>query len=113
IVAELRREAASLRDDAVTASGLWHEQRARLRDLLVDGDPATFLRWEPVRRTMVKRGHGPIVHELAHLRSRADWATRWRPALRESTLGAPRPFPRFPWSSANLIYHAYHLCRFE
>jgi hypothetical protein len=33
--------------------------------------------------------------------------------VRETTLGGPRPLPRWPWSSANLIYQAYHLCRFE
>jgi hypothetical protein len=113
IVAELRRDAAALPDAAITASPLWNEQRNRLRNLLRDGDVGAFLRWAPVRRTMVKRGHGPIVHELAHLRARADWSSRWRSALRETTLGAPRPFPRYPRSSANLIHHGYHLCRFE
>ena len=113
LVASLRREAASLDGNPLEATELWNEQRARLREFLLHGDPATFLRWTPVRTTMVKRGHAPIVHELAHLRARADWRTRWRPVLRETTLGTPRPFPRWPWSSASLIHDAYHACRFE
>ncbi len=62
---------------------------------------------------MVKRGRAPVAHELRHLRRRPDWRLRWRPALRESTAGRPRPFHLYPKSSGNLIHQAYHLCRFE
>jgi hypothetical protein len=113
LVERLRREAAALGGDSTLASDLWNGQRARLRQLLLDGDPARFLRWPPVRTTMVSRTHATAAHELAHLRARHDWRSRWRPALRETTLGGPRPLPRHPWTSAALIRHAYHVCRFE
>ena len=70
------------------------------------------MRWPPVRTTMVKRGRRPVAVELAHLRQRPDWP-RWRSALREMTLGRPRPFPQLPTTSANALHLAYHLCRFE
>ena len=44
---------------------------------------------------------------------RHDWRSRWPPALREHTIGFPRPFYGYPKSSGDLINHAYHLCRFE
>jgi len=118
LVARLRGDAVALSDaarnhDAVVADSLWEAKRAELRHLLATADPDRFLRWPSVRTTMVKRGHRPVGVELGHMRRRADWATRWRPALREMTLGRPRPFPRLPTTSANVLHLAYHLCRFE
>lgn len=109
----LRQEAVALGDLPVIADDLWIQKRARLRQLLLERDPSDFLRWDVIRTTMVKRGRAPVVHELRHLRRRPDWSARWRPALRESTIGRPRPFHLYPRSSGNLIHQAYHLCRFE
>lgn len=113
LVTLMRQEAAALGDAAVDATDLWDGLRGELRERLHHGDPAEFLRWAPVRRTMVMRSHRRAAPELAHLRARPDWRGRWRSAVRETTLGRPHPLTRYPWSSANLIYHAYHLCRFE
>jgi hypothetical protein len=113
VVAALRGEAEALAAGRGDAIDLWEGLRRDLRECLRHGDPAEFLRWPPVRKTMVKRSHRRVRPELEHLRSRPDWSRRWRSALRETTLGGPRPLPRWPWSSANLIYQAYHLCRFE
>jgi hypothetical protein len=112
-VESMRREAAALGDAAVDTIDLWDGLRRELRARLREDDPAEFLRWAPVRRTMVKRSHRRAAPQLAHLRTRPDWRRRWRPAVRETTLGDPRPLPSYPWSSANLIFQAYHLCRFE
>ncbi|HEU4367134.1 MAG TPA: hypothetical protein VFV05_02765 [Methylomirabilota bacterium] len=116
LVARLRADTVELSlapPEGIVADPLWEAKRAALRHLLATGDPARFMRWPPVRTTMVKRGHRPVTIELRHLRRRADWAERWRPALREMTLGRPRPFPRLPTTSANTLHLAYHLCRFE
>ena len=113
LVTLMRREAAALGIAAVEATDLWDGLRTELRQGLHHDDPAEFLRWPPVQRTMVMRSHRRAAPELAHLRARPDWRGRWRPAIRETTLGRPHPLTRYPWSSANLIYHAYHLCRFE
>jgi hypothetical protein len=109
---EVRRE-CSTSDDSIEADALWVAKRNELRALLVTHDPHDFLRWDPIRATMVKRGRTSVKVELRHLKRRPDWSDRWRHALRESTLGRPRPFPRFPWSSSALIHLAYHACRFE
>lgn len=113
LVDDVRAEAAGLGHPAVMAATLWDEKRARLRELLLERDPADFLRWDVVRTTMVKRGRAPVAHELRHLQRHQDWQRRWRPALQESTVGRPRPSHLYPRSSGNLIHQAYHLCRFE
>ena len=116
LVARLRADASEVMTEAgrdgVVADPFWEAQRAELRSLLATGDPGELMRWPPVRRCMVKRGHRPVAVELRHLRRRRDWP-RWRRAVRELTVGGPRPFPRLPTSSANALHLAYHLCRFE
>lgn len=113
LVGRLRQEAAALPAVAVDTIDLWDGLRRQLLHDLATGDPAEFLRWPPVQRTMVKRNHARAVPQLAYLRTRPDWRRRWRPAVRETTLGLPRVLPRCPRSSANLIYQAYHVARFE
>ena len=113
LVEQLRREAAALGGGSADVIDLWDGVRRELRAELHGGDPAEFLRWPPVRRTMVKRDPRRVRPELAHLRARPDWRRRWRSVLRETTLGRPYPLPRCPWSSVNSIFQAYHLCRFE
>ena len=113
----LRRDAAALTrpmpDDASEAADVWPAARALLHQSLSEGDPFDFLHWDVVRRTMIKRGRASMVPELRHLRGRSDWKGRWAPAVRESTIGHPRPFHLYPRSSGTLLHQAYHLCRFE
>jgi hypothetical protein len=113
LVDAMRREARDLGGPPTDVIDLWADLRREFRESLRADDPATFLHWPPVERTMVKRNHGRIQPELAHLRASSDWRRRWRPAVRETTLGRPRPLPRYPWSSVNVIYQAYHARRFE
>lgn len=91
----------------------WVGNANRLRTLVLKDDPRRFLRWDVVRRTMFVGNARYIRHELAHLKSRPDWAVRWQPAIRESTAGRPLAYGGYVQSSANLIHHAYHLARFE
>lgn len=113
LIDELRDDIVKLSHRPVVAADLWNEKRARLRQLVLARDPFDFLRWDVIRTTMVKRGREPVTHELRHLQRRPNWKLRWRPALRESTIGRPRPFYLYPRSSGTLIHQAYHLCRFE
>jgi hypothetical protein len=113
LVRRMRQEAADLGDSPTDVIDLWADLRRQFHESLIHDDPATFLHWPPVERTMIKRSHRRVRPELAHLRHRNDWRDRWRPAVRETTLGRPRPLPRWPWSSVNGIFQAYHACRFE
>ena len=64
LVALMRHEAAALGDAAVEATDLWDGLRGELRERLSHGDPAEFLRWPPVQRTMVMRSHRRAAPEL-------------------------------------------------
>ena len=113
LVARMRSEARGVGAAGADVIDLWDGLRRQFRDELQDGDPAEFLHWPAVQKTMVKRDQRRVRPELAHLRARPDWRPRWRPAVRETTLGRPHPLPRCPWSSVNSIFQAYHACRFE
>ena len=113
LVELMRREAGELDASAANATDMWDDLRRQLRELLREGDPAEFLHWGPVQQTMVMRSHRRAGAEFAELRAQPEWARRWRSAIRETSLGGPRPFPRYPWSSGNVIFQACHLARFE
>jgi hypothetical protein len=113
LVEQMRREASALDGFPADVIDLWDGLRRQLRQQLAAADPADFLRWPAVQRTMVKRDRRRVRPELAHLRARPDWRRRWRSVLRETTVGRPSPLSRCPWSSVNSIFQAYHLCRFE
>src|SRR6266852_1379011 len=117
LVRSLREDAAALEAraarDTTTAVPIWERLRTEIRNLMRTGDPERFLRWPPVRVSMVRRGRPSAAFELAQLRARPDWRTRWRAAMRESTLGHPRPFHLMPSTSGSVSRAAYHLVRFE
>lgn len=117
LVRGLREDAAALEAraarDTTTAVPIWERLRTEVRTLMRTGDAERFLRWPPVRVSMVRRGRRSAAFELAQLRARPDWRTRWRAAMRESTLGHPRPFHLMPSTSGTVIRAAYHLARFE
>lgn len=108
-----RREVEALAAESHDTESDWAGHRARVRHLVLHGNPVEFQRWDVVRATMVAGDTPYVAAELAHLRRRPDWRRRWQPAIRESPLGRPRPFYLYPRSSGTLIHHAYHACRFE
>lgn len=108
--AALRAEVAR---DTTVLDGPWGDNIARLQALVQTEDPRGFLNWDVVMRTMFIDIGRTLRPEIDHLRARADFATRWAPALKETRVGLPLPFMWYPPSSANLVHHAYHLARFE
>jgi hypothetical protein len=113
-----RRLAAELRaiaeaDDAGTGSDFW---RATCRDLVTmatENDPLFFMRWEPIRATMVHGATPSIIGSWWRLRRSPDWRDTWAPALRHEQYGHPPPFPPMPATNAIAIEHASHLFRFR
>jgi hypothetical protein len=92
---------------------VWIRFVDQFRDALRHEDPREFLRWPTIAKAMFVSNQPYLSLELVALRARRDWRRRWRPALRESPAGRPVPFWALPWSSGNLIHHAYHLAQFE
>lgn len=91
----------------------WQRNANRLRELVLNQDPRKFLRWDVVANTMFIAFARYIRLELAYLKRRPDWDSRWRGAIREASAGCPTPYLFYPTSSGNLIHHAYHVAQFE
>jgi hypothetical protein len=89
----------------------WAGFTEQLRRHLAEDDPANFLTWPIVLHTMFVRYAPFVVRELLYLRAN-DWS-RWKRAIREHPFGRPPRYPLYPWSSGNLIHHAYSFARFE
>ena len=94
------------------AEAIWLASRKQFRVDVLTHDRRRFLRW-PVLRPMYKRDAPYIGPWLAYLRAHPEWQSRWQSAVRESAVGDPRPFFDYWPSSGNLLYQAYHVCRFE
>ena len=116
-MAELRRRIEALgpppAGDDQPSERIWRRFIEQFRDAMAREDPRAFLRWPTIAKAMFVSNQPYLSIELLSLRSRRDWRRRWRPALRESPVGHPVPFWALPWSSGNLIHHAYHLAQFE
>jgi len=91
----------------------WSRHRREIRRRLLSCDPAGFLAWTPIVRSMTF-GLLPWVRtEFQALRHSGQWESRWRRALEENRAGLPMPSHIHPRTSGTLIHHAYHLHRFE
>jgi len=115
-LAQQFRDALAIDEDKAAASGAsntWDEFSAELRQYVDDEDPREFLQWPVVRKSMFVSNPRYVAEELRFLKSRPDWNSRWKSGLLESPIGRPRPYPRYPKSSGNLIHHAYSVARFE
>jgi len=109
---QFRHLAPVVRSNRVDDSWVHHEKK--LSDLVLHDDPRRFLRWDIIRQTMsAGRQELYVLKELWHLWRTANWKDRWQPALAETAVGSPPLYHLYPRSSANLIHHTYHVCRFE
>lgn len=91
----------------------WRGNMNTLRELVLQENPRAFIRWPVIYQSMFVQAVPYVRKEFRYLRSRADWATRWRNAVRECRAGNPFPCWFYPPSSGNLLHHAYHLAQFE
>jgi hypothetical protein len=117
LVCQLRENFRTLqpaKDTNLLASeAAWINHSSRLSELVFDSDPREFLRWDVILETMFAASAEYIEEELRYLRRLSDWRSRWRKAIKESTVGRPFLSPLHPRSSSHLIHQAYHLAQFE
>lgn len=95
------------------AGNEWVDKLERLNHLILADNLGRFLRWDVIQDTMFVTKAAYIKTELEHLRRKSLWKKRWRGAIQEVAVGNPVPFSEHPQSSANLIHHAYHICKLE
>jgi len=91
----------------------WVDNVKHLSNLINTCDPREFLRWDVIRETMFVGNAEYISKELKFLKNLPDWKNSWQNAIKESHVGHPPPYCRYPQSSGNLIHNAYHLGQFE
>ncbi|MES2179032.1 MAG: putative sugar O-methyltransferase [Gemmatimonadota bacterium] len=91
----------------------WNSAMNRLRDLGASADPRAFQRWDVIEARMAHVNSPATADELAALKASADWASRWRPAIREVEIGRPHRYWQYRDSSEVLIQTVYHVMRLE
>lgn len=116
LIDELRKTVSGIMEksfDNAAVDGVWRSYSDRLCQRLLTDDPADFLSWDMISRTMVVGNADFVRDELDFLKSLPDWKTRWENAIKESSVGKPIFYDGLPFSSGNLIHQAYHLAQFE
>jgi hypothetical protein len=117
LIKELREEITHLpplEKDPSAASNEWLANRSKIRSLLLQKDPRSFLKWDVIRATMFVVGKQPYVTtELEHLQQSSHWNDRYESAIEETSAGRPERYAHYKKSSGNLIHNAYSLCQFE
>jgi len=78
--------------NALPSEAAWLNNMNRLRELVLNQDPREFLRWDVVSNTMFISFAPYIYTELKYLMHNANWDTRCRPAIIESSIGHPIPY---------------------
>ena len=115
------RAAATLRDElrqlsgqtGIGASPFWQQTCQALLRHAENGDPRFFMRWPPIKGTMVNGTSAFTATALSRLRQSADWQSKWKPAITHRLHGHGPPFLPYPWTNGNTIMHAAHLCHFK
>lgn len=109
----LRAEIQTAVPEPSGAHDAWMKYCNQLRRSIADRDPANFLRWKFIRRSMCLTNHPFLLVELRYLRSLPDWTDRWEPALADPWVGNPIPFLFARKTTGNTIHLAYHLAQWE
>ncbi|MBF0501997.1 MAG: hypothetical protein HQM09_17795 [Candidatus Riflebacteria bacterium] len=94
------------------AGNEWSRNRLRLRSLILQEDPRSFLHWDVIRQTMFVGNVEYVAAELFFLQKSGLW-DRYQQGIRETDFGCPEFSWTYPKSSPNLIHHAYTIGCFE
>lgn len=102
----LRKEVAALQANGQGSAEEWAENCSKLAQLIQDGDPANFITWPLIRNAMFPYGWK---EELDGLRALPDYVLRWKPAIKELSIGTPLLYHWAPYTSGNSVHLAYHI----
>lgn len=111
--ARVRRLEVPTSATPISATSSWRDHCAKLSNHIENNDCRRFLTWPEVRLTMFIAHAAYVRFELEYLKSLPEWRSRWRPALEEVRLGSPSRYIWAPYSSANLVHHAFQLSKWE
>lgn len=100
-------------DSFGTGSPFWQDICVQLARFASEQDLRFFMRWEPIRVTMVHGSMPGTFPAWWRLRRHPAWRDVWSKALRHPQFGHPPPFLPMLSTNAMAIEHATHLCRFQ
>lgn len=100
--------------DDSSSEGEWIRNRVELRKIIQDHDPTRFLEWDLIKFTMCIQFPARIIDTaLRKLKKNKNFASYWKKALKETEVGMPLRHIKYPLSSGQTIYQAYHFSVFE
>ena len=108
-----RLQVLAASNDLGEGSPFWQDTCRRLAELAAQNDPLFFMRWPPIRATMVHGATLPIIADWWRLRRSPAWRGTWRNALRHPQYGHPPPFLPMLSTNAMAVEHAKHLATFH
>lgn len=103
----------NLANDKTQALGTWQQLLDSLDQDMSRYGIENMLRWSAIQQSMFAVNNYYVLQELRALTSDPQWANKWRPLLRETTVGSPPRTLYYPFASGNLIHHAFHIQQFE
>ena len=87
----------------------WLNNQKVLIEQIRESDPRYFLSWDVIINTMFSPAPP---EEFAALKAHPQWQQLSR-ALREDAVGQPKRYYLYPYSSGNLMHHAYSLLQLQ
>lgn len=116
LIEEFKKEVAllpALQMDQSAANNEWTMNRMKIRSLILNKNPRSFLNWDIIRYTMFVGKQSYVANELGHLKRSVYWRKRYEQAIIETNIGRPERSIYYKKSSSNLIHNAFTLCQFE
>lgn len=103
--ARLKERVAGIYIELTNSTNEWQKNQLELKELICTGEIDNFLNWEIIKKTMFTNCN---YEEFKSLYSSQHWKLI-KKGLVEDTVGAPKKFHSFPYSSGNLLHHGYSL----
>ncbi len=108
----LRQELRRL-NDVEGALPFWRDTCEALARHAEEEDPRFFMRWPPIKSTMVNGTTAFSVDAYRRLRRTGDWKAVWKAGITHQPYGHGPPFLPYPRTNANTVMHAAHLLHFQ
>ena len=109
----LRDALTQLTRDAGQSSLFWRETCESLRDCATSGDPMFFMRWPPIKATMINGTTPFTAQAFRALRYDPGWSTIWKAAITHPLYGHGPIFIPYPRTFGNTVIHAANLRHFR
>lgn len=108
-----RESLTRLARDSESGSPFWRHVCQTMRDRAASDDPMGFMRWPPIKATMINGTTPFTVRAYRALRAEPDWEAVWKAAITHPLHGRGPIFIPYPWTFGNTVMHAANLRHFQ